>query len=819
MKLSTSKRSLPIISLLLVSFVLRFTLSFLPSFEIDMNTWLSWANRLADLGPGKFYSDIVWTQYTPGFLYWLWFGGAIGWISEFMVKMPTLFSDLVVGGLIWHILKRENRKLANLSFVFYVLNPVVIFNGSVWGQIEGILSLFLFLAVYFVVQKKNITLSFISWTIAFLIKPQALVLLPPLGLIILKKFPIKKVFLSGLASIATILILSFPFFPNNPIFGLFQQISKMTGYYSYTSVFAFNFWSLVGMWQADSLTFLGISYFWWGIILYSLSMLALLYKFREKLKGKTAYLVVALSILASFLFPTRVHERYLFPLFPFLLISGGLLKSRFLFFSYFLLSFLNLINLYHPYAYYTENFLRSETLLKITGDLAPAVAVLTIIVFLGLLFWKKVEPYFKALSLKKLKALNLRKLAYRNKSAVKLPKTKISETKLKYALWGILIFSFIARIFSLGSPPNEYFDEVYHAFTARRMLHNDPKAWEWWNTPPEGFAYEWTHPPLAKLGMVLGMKVFGENSFGWRFPGALLGVGSIYLIYLIARQLFKDRLIGVLASLIFALDGLPLVMSRIAMNDIYFLFFALLSIYLFLKDKHLFSSLAFGLALSSKWSTFWVVPILAVSHFVFKKKLSLTHLWFVVIPPIIYLATYIPMFLTGHGFDIFVGVQKQMWWYHTGLDAAHSYTSSWWSWPLMTRPIYLYTSGEVGGFVSKIYAMGNPLVFWFGLFSIFLLIYHAYTKRSRKLGFLVFSYFFFFVPWALAPRIMFLYHYLPSLPFLAIAGAFVLRKYPKYIVPFIVTNIVLFIYFYSHWAGLNIPLPLDASYYWLPSWR
>lgn len=792
-------------------FVIRLLFSFLPGFSIDTNTWMAWAIRMAELGPGGFYSDATWTQYTPGFLYWLWFGGAIGWVNELMVKIPTVVADLAVGGLIWQVLKKENKKLANFSFLFYVLNPVLIFGGSIWGQIDGIFTLFLFLSAYFVIQKKKIVLSYVFWAIAFLIKPQALVLLPPLALISFEKFSIKKIFLAGLASLAVALVFSLPFFPNNPIFGLFQQISKMTDYYSYTSVFAFNFWSLVGMWQPDSLTFLGLTYFWWGIILYGFSMLAILYRFKGKAKGKTAYLVITLSVIASFLFPTRVHERYLFPVFPFLLISGGLLKSRFLVIAYFFLSFLNLINLYHPYAYYTENFLRSETLLKITGDLAPAVAILTTLVFLSIFFWEKVEPYLKNLSLKRLRT--------KTQPLVKFPKTKVNKSKLKYFLWGILIFSFITRVLWLSNPGNEYFDEVYHAFTARRILHNDPMAWEWWNTPPEGFAYEWTHPPLAKLGMVLGMKIFGENSFGWRFPGVLLGVGSTYLVYLIGKQLFKDRLVGILSSLVFTLDGLPLVMSRIAMNDIYLLFFSLLAIFLFLKDKYLFSSLALGLALSSKWSALWVIPVLFVSHFIFKKKLSFSHLWLIAIPPIIYLATYIPMFLTGHGFDIFIGMQKQMWWYHTGLEATHAYTSSWWSWPLMARPIYLFTSDEVGGFVSRIYAIGNPLIFWFGLFSIFLTAYYAYIHRSKKLGFLVFSYLFFFVPWALSPRIMFLYHYLPSLPFLAIASAFVLRKHAKYATIFIVAAIVLFLYFYPHWAGLNIPLPLDASYYWLPSWR
>ena len=177
------------------------------------------------------------------------------------------------------------------------------------------------------------------------------------------------------------------------------------------------------------------------------------------------------------------------------------------------------------------------------------------------------------------------------------------------------------------------------------------------------------------------------------------------------------------------------------------------------------------------------------------------------------------MFFTGHNLSTWWGMQEQMWWYHTGLKATHPYTSPWWEWPFLIRPIYLYTSDEVGGWVSRIYAFGNPAVFWFGLLSIILSSIYSYIERNKNLAFVVFAYLIFFVPWALSPRIMFLYHYLPSIPFLAIATGYVLRRNQKLILGYLVIGLLLFIYFYPHWAGLRIPLPLDASYYWVPSWR
>jgi dolichyl-phosphate-mannose--protein O-mannosyl transferase len=177
------------------------------------------------------------------------------------------------------------------------------------------------------------------------------------------------------------------------------------------------------------------------------------------------------------------------------------------------------------------------------------------------------------------------------------------------------------------------------------------------------------------------------------------------------------------------------------------------------------------------------------------------------------------MFLSGHSLSTWWEMQKQMWWYHTGLKATHPYTSMWYSWPFLIRPIYLYTSEEVGGWVSRIYAMGNPFVFWFGLVAIVSSFIYSFVEKNKKLGLIVFSYLIFFVPWALSPRIMFLYHYLPSIPFLAIATAYVLRRNPKLILSYLLIGLLVFIYFYPHWAGLQIPLWLDQSYYWIGNWR
>jgi len=804
------KKYYPIIGAVLIVFVIRLFLSYLPSFGFDMGTWFGWAGRLSSLGLSKFYSETDWTQYTPGYLYFLWIIGKLGWVSELVIKIPITLADIGVGVLIWSLVKKVNEKFALICFFLYTLNPVVLFDGPVWGQIDGLVTLLLFLAAYFLIEKKKLVVSVFFWAIAFLVKPQALAVAPVYFLVlVLRKFKFKEIILSGIAGLTTIFLLSWPFFTSNPFLGLPQLIIRMGKYYSYTSVNAFNIWSWVGFWRPDTTLFLGISLNIWGTILLGLSILFTLYNFRNKLNTKANYyLLFAILSLCFFLFPTKVHERYLFPFFAFLLTAAGISGSPNLLGIYITTSLASFINLYYPYAYYNKNYLFSQTLYDLSESLAKIISFIFLATFFVLNFWEKL-PKFK-----------FPKFLPGGVSMPKLPDLNLTKKKEKIILISILVFALGTRIYNLGSPSKEYFDEVYHAFTARVVLHNDPKAWEWWNTPPTGFAYEWTHPPLAKLGMVAGMKIFGENSFGWRIPGALLGVGSVFLVYLLAKELFKDGAIGLLSAGVFSLDGLPLVMSRIGMNDSYLLFFSLLSVYLFLKNKNLLSALSFGLAIASKWSAIWVTPILFILWIKRKNKFDpKLFLSFLIFPAGLYLLTYLPMFLSGHNISVWWEMQKQMWWYHTGLRATHSYSSSWWSWPLLVRPIYLYTSDEVGKMVARIYAMGNPLVFWFGLSSVVLTFFYAFVERNKNLGLVMFSYLIFFVPWAASPRIMFLYHYLPSIPFLAIATGYVLRRNPKIIPYFILPAILVFLYFYPHWAGLQIPLSLDKSYYWMGSWR
>lgn len=831
------------IAIFLVAFGLRLILSFLPGISFDMGTWFGWANRLVSLPWENFYSQEIWTHYTPGYFYVLFLLKKIelllsnlfsvnlfGVWQEVFFKLPANLADIATSFLIYKILEKKSKKLAFLGAAFYLFNLAVIFNSSIWGQIDSVVTFLMLLSVYLSLNKRIFFSSFI-YALSFLVKPQALFLAPVFFFLLINK-EIKKTFLKfGLIFLLTVLLLSLPFFKNNPLLGLWKMIFQMGADYPGTTLNAFNFWHLFGNWQSDQRMFLGLTKYYWGLGLFLFFEILILLKAfwqRKFLRQKSyLFLLASLLLLNFFLFPTRIHERYFFPFFAFFVIFVFGHHSLKLVSIYLGLSLIHFFNLYHVYTSYQPNFLKVSFFYNLISNLSLFFSLTTIIVFLYLLylFWKR----------KNLKSKYFNLLAQTFfKKPLKISRKKIKKVFFKDKLLiFLLLFSFLVRFWGLNYPTRFHFDEVYHAFTAIEMAKGNVKAWEWWNVPPEGVAYEWTHPPLAKLFMTGGILIFGETAFGWRFFGALLGVGCVLLVYLLGRKLFDEK-IAFLAAFLFAFDGLPLVMSRIGMNDIYFLFFALLTLWLFLGEEYLFAGLTFGLSVSSKWTAIYLLPILLFWRFLKfwqqKKDKRLNYLrdsfflfffCFLVIPVVIYLLVYLPFFLSGHSGEQWWELQHQMWWYHTRLSASHGYQSQALSWPLLVRPVWFFVDYQ-GKLIANIYAMGNPLIWWGGLISLPFVIWQAIKKRKIQLGLVIFAYFAFFLPWVFSPRIMFIHHYLPAVPFLCLFLGWVLNwqlRKRNLVIVYLLLIGVSFVFFYPHWIGIHVPKWLDNLYYWFPSWK
>lgn len=393
----------------------------------------------------------------------------------------------------------------------------------------------------------------------------------------------------------------------------------------------------------------------------------------------------------------------------------------------------------------------------------------------------------------------------------------------------IIVTSFL-HLFRLDFPTAYVFDEVYHAFTAKEYLTGSTKAWDPWATPPAGVAFEWTHPPLAKEMMTISMFIVNStNAWAWRLPGALLGILTIFLVYKIALVLFKKETIALLSATIFSFEGLNLVQSRTGMNDIYFVTFMLLSVLFYLlattkaslrseksylrrNYEFFLSALFLGLSLSSKWTAIYLFGFFAI--LIIRNRQFKQIPYFLLVPPVVYLASYMPYFLLGFDFAQFKELQRQMWWYHTNLKASHDYSSPWWSWPFNLYPVWYYVQYFPNNFMANIFASGNPVVFWAGLWGIVFSLWEIIKKRVFSLAIVILGFLVFLLPWSVSPRIMFLYHYSPCIPFLSIALGYQINHLfekgdKKLAYAFLGLMILGFLIFYPFLTG--IPLPKEIS--------
>jgi len=425
--------------------------------------------------------------------------------------------------------------------------------------------------------------------------------------------------------------------------------------------------------------------------------------------------------------------------------------------------------------------------------------------------------------------------------------------KIEILLFFLLIIGLGLKLYRLDNPNSYYFDEIYYAFTAQEMAKGNRAGWEIGHTAPQGFAYEWSHPHLGKELSAIGILIFGDNTFGWRFFQALFGGFGTLFIYLLGKELFLSKRAGLIAAFLFTFESFIFVLSRIAMVDIFLMSFILLASLFLVKYARtpkiaflLLSGFFCGAAISVKWSGIYALEFLAASSFLlifyreayseiekkgsfyfqFVKIIPKIFLVFVIIPFVVYLATYIPFFLYGNSFSDFISLQNNMYGYHKGLTATHPYQSSWWKWPLLLRPVYLYLgSGKEES--AHIYAIGNPFIWWSGCVFLILSVVQVIRKELPALAFVTLSVFAYWLPWALSPRkLVFLYHFLASLPFvILIIACFLDLLWSKsyygraFVLVYLAIALGMFIYFYPILAAIPVSNVSVESFFWLKSWR
>lgn len=303
----------------------------------------------------------------------------------------------------------------------------------------------------------------------------------------------------------------------------------------------------------------------------------------------------------------------------------------------------------------------------------------------------------------------------------------------------------LVRLWGIGFPPAMQFDEIYYATEGAEMLR---QGYE--NNPGYMFI---VHPPLGKWLIALGIAVFGDDPVGWRVPAAVAGTLCVLLLTRTVRRMTRSTLLGCVAGLLLAVDGLSIVQSRFALLDIFLTVFVVAGFSCLVVDRDRFrdrlaaaavagsaygprvgfrpwrlaAGVLFGLACGVKWSAIWFLAGFAVLSVVWdltaRRSLGLARPVpatavrdlpgaagaLGLAPVLAYVATWAGWFLgenaygrhwaeanTGYWSWLPGPVRSllhyhwQMWDFHSGLTSPHTYQSSPWGWLVTGRPVLFY---------------------------------------------------------------------------------------------------------------------------------
>ena len=400
----------------------------------------------------------------------------------------------------------------------------------------------------------------------------------------------------------------------------------------------------------------------------------------------------------------------------------------------------------------------------------------------------------------------------------------------------IIAFALILRLWRLNLPKGYIFDEVYYAKNANSLIRNGVEV------NAQGQAEFIVHPPLGKWLIGIGIKVFGNDEFGWRISAAVIGTLSVVLIYLITKELFKSVFLSNVAAALMAFDGLALVMSRVALLDIFLMFFILLAFYFLIKNNIWLSGVAIGLAASTKWSAIFLIPffiLLTINYFQIEPVKWLKRAaQYIFLPSLVYLLSWSGWIFTSGGWDRQSGsnVSTSLWKYHTAildfhrnLVETHSYAANPWSWLILGRPTSFFYETPSGCGVSscsqEILAIGTPILWWAGIFAIAFTFGFFVTNRDRISMIILAGIAGTYLPWFLIQsRTTFYFYAISILPFLILAliysfnWALKYGDYRKQIIGFLVVVALNFIYFLPILLGIEIPYSQWLSRMWLKSW-
>lgn len=388
-------------------------------------------------------------------------------------------------------------------------------------------------------------------------------------------------------------------------------------------------------------------------------------------------------------------------------------------------------------------------------------------------------------------------------------------------------------VINLTRPTKQVFDETHYVTAANYLL-------------TLGGPLNIEHPLLGKEMIALGILLFGDNSFGWRFFSTIAATAVVVGVFAIAWQLMGRVRPAIVAAVLTMLNITVFIQARIGMLDGFMAAFTVTGIAALiwamrarperLLRRLVLAGVLFGLAVGAKWAAipfvaFAVLGIMFVpaddAPALHRRRVTAVLL-FGGVSLIAYFLTFAPAFFyTNNPLTLatMLPFQLVMYTQQTQPLPPHTYQSSWWTWPLNLRPIwYLYE--PVDGAVRGILLVGNPAIMWGGLVAVAACLYAAIRQQARVAGVMAGLWIGAYLPWIIIPKKVgfFYYYYLPSI-FLCLVLAAAFDHFGKNRLRdadlfFTALSAILFAYFYPIISAAALPSnQAFLNWMWFDSWR
>jgi dolichyl-phosphate-mannose-protein mannosyltransferase len=170
----------------------------------------------------------------------------------------------------------------------------------------------------------------------------------------------------------------------------------------------------------------------------------------------------------------------------------------------------------------------------------------------------------------------------------------------------LVLVTLIMHLVIIAVPPELILDEMHYVPEARNIIAEQEIL------RPE-------HPPLAKFFVVSGIRLFGDNPWGWRLFSVLFGTATIVLFYFLCRRLNMSRNATSIATFLLALENMTFVQASVAMLDVYCLTFMMASFLLYASRRYWSSGVAVALAALAKLNGALAAPVMFF-HWLFRRR-------------------------------------------------------------------------------------------------------------------------------------------------------------------------------------------------------